>query len=38
MVMAALRAKGAGVELDFAEAAETAQAELARLEREGTPK
>lgn len=38
MVMAALRAKRAGVELDFAAAAATARAELARLEREGPPK
>jgi hypothetical protein len=37
MVMAARRAKRAGVELDFVEAVETARAELARLEREGPP-
>jgi hypothetical protein len=36
MVMAASRAKRAGLELDFAEVAERARAELARLEREGT--
>lgn len=35
MVMAGRRAKQAGLDLDFAEIAETARAELARLEREG---
>lgn len=35
MVMAARRAKRAGVELDFAQVAEMARTELARLDREG---